>query len=208
MQVLHLDSSILGDASTSRALSAAIVADLIRRVPSAVVIRQDLVGEPIPHLDAAIAAGFRDLAAQGNDAFTVAERARSERLVSEFLASDVVVVGSPMYNFSVSSQLKAWIDRIVQPGRTFRYTPTGPVGLAGNKRVVVASTRGGLYTAGPMAALDFQEAYLKATFGFMGITDVQFVRAESLSKGPEMRAQSMEAALAGVGEVVLRAVAA
>ncbi len=156
----------------------------------------------------AIAAGFRDLGGAAGDPTPAVERQRSETLVRELLESDVVVVGAPMYNFSVASQLKAWIDRVVQPGRTFRYTATGPVGLAGGKRVIVASTRGGAYASGPLAALDFQESYLKATFGFLGIRDVEFVRAESLSKGPDARARSMEDALAAVGAVVERAVAA
>ena len=119
------------------------------------------------------------------------------------LASDAIVIGVPMYNFSVASQLKAWIDRIVQPGRTFRYTETGPVGLTQGKRVIVASTRGGMYSAGPAMAMDYQENYLKAIFGFIGISDVRFVRAENLSRGAEARARSMEAACVAVRDVVL-----
>jgi len=128
--------------------------------------------------------------------------------VNELLASDVIVVGAPMYNFSVPSQLKAWIDRVAQAGRTFKYTETGPVGLAGGKKVIVASTRGGMYSAGPAAAMDFQEAYLKTVFGFFGITDVQFVRAERLAMGPDARAQALEAAHAAMRDVVSQAVAA
>ncbi|GCB04204.1 FMN-dependent NADH-azoreductase [Ralstonia sp. SET104] len=208
MQVLHIDSSILGDASASRLLSAAIVDELRRENPSASVVRRDLSVEAIPHLDGAIAAGFRATGTDDFDDATRAEHARSEALVNELLASDVIVVGAPMYNFSVPSQLKAWIDRVAQAGRTFNYTANGPVGLAGGKKVIVASTRGGVYSVGPAAGLDFQEAYLKAVFGFFGITDVQFVRAEGLAMGPDARAQALEAARAALRDVVSQAVAA
>jgi FMN-dependent NADH-azoreductase len=200
MQILHLDSSLLADASASRSLTAALVRELRQRHPAASVVYRDLVAAPIAHLDGAIAAGFRPIKSEG--AAPSEEHQQSERLVLELLASDVVVVGAPMYNFSVSSQLKAWIDRIVQPGRTFRYTETGPVGLAGGKRVYVASTRGGLYSAGPLTAMDFQEQYLRAVFRFIGITDVQVVRAENLSRGAQAQAASMEAARQAVVEVV------
>ena len=196
MQILHLDSSILAAASASRSLSATIVGELGRDHPDAIVVHRDLAAEAIPHLDGAIAAGFRDTGVTDFGAITRAEHARSETLVTEFLASDVIVIGAPMYNFSVPSQLKAWIDRIAQAGRTFRYTEAGPVGLAGGRRVIIASTRGGMYSAGPASAMDFQEAYLKAMFGFLGITDVKFVRAERLTKGGDIRLQSIEAARA------------
>jgi len=201
VQILHLDSSILAAASASRSLSAAIVGELRRDHPEAVVVQRDLAAEAIPHLDGAIATGFRDTGIQDVDAIARAEHARSETLVTEFLASDVIVIGAPMYNFSVPSQLKAWIDRVAQAGRTFRYTETGPVGLAGGRRVIIASTRGGMYSAGPASAMDFQEAYLKAIFGFLGITDVKFVRAERLTKGGDIRLQSIEAARALVRSV-------
>jgi len=208
MNILHLDSSILGDASASRVLSAAIVAALLDATPDATVVRRDLAADPIPHLDGAIAAGFRPLGFGDPDAATLAEHARSETLVSELLASDVIVIGAPMYNFSLPTQLKAWIDRVAQPGRTFKYTATGPVGLAGGKTVIVASTRGGMYSAGPATTMDYQEDYLKAVFGFLGITDVRFVRAEQLSRGADVRSQAMEAARAAVSGVVNLAAAA
>jgi FMN-dependent NADH-azoreductase len=202
MHILHIDSSILGTASASRVLSAAIVASLLDAAPDAIVVQRDLAADPIPHLDGAIAAGFRPLGGADTDAATLAEHARSEALVNELLASDVIVIGAPMYNFSVPTQLKAWIDRVAQPGRTFKYTATGPVGLAGGKTVIVASTRGGMYSAGPATVMDYQEDYLKAMFGFLGITNVRFVRAEQLSKGADARSQAMEAAQAAVSGVV------
>ncbi|PRX27319.1 FMN-dependent NADH-azoreductase [Paraburkholderia sp. BL18I3N2] len=196
MQILHLDSSILGDTSASRGLSATIVDALLFDEPDAVVVYRDLAVDAIPHLDGPIAAGFRGTGSAGFDVLTLAEHARSANLVDELLASDVIVIGAPMYNFSVPSQLKAWIDRIAQPGRTFRYTENGPVGLTIGKRVIVASTRGGMYSSGPAAETDFQEAYLRAVFGFLGINDVRFVRAERMTKGADARKESLDAARA------------
>lgn len=207
MHILQIDSSILGDASASRLLTAAIVDELCRQRPAATILRRDVVAEPIPHLDGVIAAGFRPIQGSGAHVGDRREHARSEQLVRELLDSDVIVVGAPMYNFSVSSQLKAWIDRVVQPGMTFRYTEQGPVGLAGGKRVIVASTRGGMYSAGAGAAMDFQEAYLAAVFRFMGVYQVLFVRAENLSRGAEARAQSLQGTSAAIDAVVRLALA-
>ena len=205
MQILHLDSSILTDASASRTLTAAIVSYIRSEHPGAQVSYRDLVEEAIPHLDGPIAAGFRPIHSDDSSASVAREHARSAALVAELLASDTIVIGSPMYNFSVASQLKAWIDRVVQPGRTFQYTATGPIGLATGKRVFVASTRGGAYSSGPATAMDFQEDYLKAIFGFIGITDIRFVRAENLSRGADAKQLSMQAAHAAVAEVVRHA---
>lgn len=202
MQILHIDSSILTDGSSSRALSADIVQRLQSEHPDARLVYRDLVADAIPHLDGPIAAGFRSVNSGAADPSTVAEHARSEVLVAELLASDTIVIGAPMYNFSVASQLKAWIDRVVQPGRTFHYTATGPVGLAKGKRVLIASTRGGAYSSGAATAMDFQEEYLQAVLSFIGITNIRFVRAENLSRGPEARELSMRAAHAAVVEVL------
>jgi FMN-dependent NADH-azoreductase len=117
--------------------------------------------------------------------------------VQEFLDADVVVIGAPMYNFTISSQLKAWIDRVSVAGKTFRYTEQGAEGLAGGRTVIIASTRGGLYGAEtPAAAADFQEPYLRCVFGFLGVSDLRFVRAEGLAYGPDARQAALDAALA------------
>jgi len=208
MQILHLDSSILGEASASRRLTAAITAELARQSPDAAIVYHDLAADPIPHLDGNIAAGFRALGDRQFDADTLAEHARSEALVTEFLASDVIVLGAPMYNFSLPTQLKAWLDRIAQVGRTFRYTEQGPVGLSGGRRVIVASARGGLYSEGPAAAMDFQESYLRAFFRFLGIDAVQFVRAELQSRGPELSGKAMASAADAIPPIVSQALAA
>ncbi len=127
------------------------------------------------------------------------ENAVSEALVSQFLAADVIVVGAPLYNFSIPTQLKAWIDRVAQAGRTFAYTDKGPVGLAGGKTVIVASSRGGMYSTSEAGnATEHQESYLKVVFGFFGITDVRFVRAEGLAMGDAAKAAALAAANADI----------
>lgn len=194
--VLQLDASPAGAASVSRELTSAIAAAITDRAPGSRLVRRDLIADPIAHLDADALAALRPVAgAPVNDAIRAAAEL-NERVVTEFLDSDVIVVGAPMYNFSVPSQLKAWIDRVAQAGRTFRYTESGPQGLAGGKRVVIVSSRGGRYAGQPFeAAMDHQEAYLRTVFGFFGITDVTIVRAEGVAMGPAARAEAIAQAL-------------
>ena len=196
MNLLHIDSSPLGANSVSRQLTREVVQAWTAAHPGTRVDYLDLVADAPAHLDAD-SLGFR----LGIDAASLTpaqkrENELSERLVSQFLAADVVVLGAPMYNFSVPSQLKAWIDRVSQAGRTFKYTDKGPVGLAGGKTVIVVSTRGGQYTDKP--AMDHQELYLKAIFGFYGITDLRFVCAEGLGMGDEPRRNAIAAAQAHI----------
>ncbi|HWW24523.1 MAG TPA: NAD(P)H-dependent oxidoreductase, partial [Caulobacter sp.] len=128
-------------------------------------------------------------------AAVAADIASGQAAIDEFLAADIVVIGAPMYNFSISSQLKAWIDRVAVAGRTFRYTENGPEGLAGGKTVIIASSRGGYYSEGaPAAGFDHQETYLKSLFGFLGVTDIRFIRAEGVALGEDVRGKSLEAA--------------
>jgi len=184
MKLLHIDSSVLGANSASRELSAAIVARWQAQVPGLSTEYRDLDADPVPHLGGAILAG--------DDATAAAE---SEKVLQQFLDADIVVLGAPMYNFSIPSTLKAWIDRIAVAGRTFRYTADGPEGLAGNKRVIVASARGGLHEGAPS---DFQEPYLRFLFGFLGVTGVEFIRAEGLGLSPQHRSDALAAALAAI----------
>jgi FMN-dependent NADH-azoreductase len=122
-------------------------------------------------------------------------------VLDEFLSADVIVIGAPMYNFSIPSSLKAWIDRVMVAGKTFRYTESGPEGLAGGKKVIVASSRGGFYgDDSGRAHLDFQEDYLRQVFGFVGITDIEFVRAEGIGMGPDYRAKALTDAHAKIAE--------
>ena len=180
MNVLHIDSGILGDHSVSRRLTAAIAAQLKSDHPEATVVYRDLVAEPAAHLSGAhlMATNARP---EDVDQKLAAEVADGAKILEQFLAADTVIIGAPMYNFSLPSQLKAWIDRIAVSGKTFRYTESGPEGLAGGKKIIVVSTRGGHYSDGPAAAMDHQESYLKAVLGFLGVTDIEFVRAEGLN---------------------------
>ena len=193
-KLLHIDSSPLAGNSASRQLTARIVREWVAAHPGTTVEHLDLVKDAPSHLDGE-SLGFRlGVDADGLTARQREENAVSERLVAQFLAADVVVIGAPMYNFSIPTQLKAWIDRVAQAGRTFKYTDQGTVGLAGGKTVVIASTRGGLYTGGPAVAMDHQESYLRTVLGFFGVTDVRVVRAEGLAMGDAAKEQAFTAA--------------
>ncbi|GLK54075.1 FMN-dependent NADH-azoreductase [Methylopila capsulata] len=201
MKLLHVDASILGAHSVSRAVSAAIVHRLEAETPGVEIIRRDLTAAPLAHLSGghlAAAAPDADVSAE-----TRAENAEAARALDEFLQADVVVIGAPMYNFSIPSQLKAWIDRVLVAGRTFRYDENGRVvGLAGDKRVIVAVSRGGFYGADtPMAAFEHVETYLKAVFAFIGVPDVEFVVAEGVMAGPGLREKALDAALQDAGRL-------
>jgi FMN-dependent NADH-azoreductase len=196
-KILHTDTSPVGAGSISRQLTADAVAHLTAANPKAAVTHRDLIATPISHLGAELLEVLRPTPGRvpTDNATVRAEVAQTEELLSEFLAADVVVIGAPMFNFSIPSQLKAWIDRVVQAGRTFRYTPEGPVGLAGAKKVIIVSSRGGVYAGTPYeAAMDHQEAYLRAVLNFIGITDVSYVRAEGVAISPEKRRQALASA--------------
>ena len=186
MKLLHLDASALGANSVTRELSAAIVARWQDAIPALQVEYRDLDADPLPHLNGDILSGANAMA-----------QAEGARLLEQFLASDVIVIGAPMYNFGIPSTLKAWIDRIAIAGKTFRYTETGPEGLADGRRVIVASGRGGIYGNGPA---DFQENYLRQVFNFLGITDVEFVRAEGVAYSPQHRADALAGAHASIAQ--------
>jgi FMN-dependent NADH-azoreductase len=192
MKLLHIDASALGTYSVSRGLTAAIVAEYKSHHPVVEVTYRDLTAQPLPHWSPVADANTPD--AQLNT-----------EVLEEFLAADVIVIGAPMYNFSIPSQLKAWIDRIAVAGKTFHYTANGPEGLAGAKRVILASSRGGTYSAAPAASLDFQENYLRAVFGFLGVSNVEFVRAEGVAMGDEHKENAVNGALAGIGGLVRKA---
>lgn len=194
MQLLHIDSSILGGDSVSRTLSAQVVANWRERVPGLKVVYRDLAAEPLAHLTGQHFAA-RALPAEERSPALRLDIEAGDQALQEFLDADVVVIGAPMYNFTVSTQLKAWIDRLAIAGKTFKYTAEGAVGLAGGKKVIIASSRGGVYSEGaPAAAIDFQEPYLRALFGFLGITDVTFIRAEGVAISPEHKERAVAAA--------------
>ena len=202
MRLLHIDSAITGTASVSRQLTAQIVEAWKAKHADTQISYLDLVADAPGHftLDAMAP---RTGQTEGLSEAQQHENAVSERLVSQFLAADVVVIGAPFYNFSIPSQLKAWVDRIAQPGRTFRYTANGPEGLAKGKIVIIASTRGGIYSTSEAGqAMEHQESYLQTVLGFFGITDVEFVRAEGVAMGDDAKAQALQQAQAALQRVV------
>lgn len=192
MKLLHLDASPLGQHSVSRELTAAIVNQLAEEHPSLQITYRDLSTHALPHWTPVMDAE--------SDAAKV-----GQAVMDEFLEADIVVIGAPMYNFGIPSQLKAWIDRIAVAGKTFRYTAAGPEGLAGGKRVIVASSRGGVYSTGPAAGMDFQESYLRALLGFLGIDDVQFIRAEGVNMSAEHKVKSIASAHQSISSLATKA---
>ncbi|MBD9462448.1 FMN-dependent NADH-azoreductase [Pseudomonas sp. Pdm06] len=197
MKLLHIDSSILGDNSASRQLSREVVEAWKAAEPGITVTYRDLAADAISHFSAQtlIAAGT---SAELRDAALKHEADLSASTMAEFLAADAVVIAAPMYNFSIPTQLKAWIDRIAVAGQTFRYTEAGPEGLCGGKKLVIVSTAGGLHAGQPSGV--GHEEYLKLMFGFLGITDIEFVRAEGLAYGDDMRTKAMSEATLQIGQ--------
>lgn len=195
MKLLHIDSSILGDNSTSRQLSAELVAAWAAAELGVEVTYRDLAADAISHLSAAslVAAGTP---AELRDAAQKHEAALGEKSIEEFLGADAIVIGAPMYNFSIPSQLKAWIDRIAVAGKTFRYTESGPEGLAGGKKVIIVSTAGGIHAGQPTGIA--HENYLELVLNFLGITDIEVVRAEGLAYGDEPRRNAIAGAQASI----------
>jgi FMN-dependent NADH-azoreductase len=178
VKLLHLDSSIMGDGSASRAISAAIVERLEETYADLDVTYRDLVQEPLPHMTL--------------DAFMALDTGAE---VHEFLDADIVVIGAGFYNFSIPSQLKSWIDRIAVRGKTFSYGESGPIGLAKGKRVIVALARGNVYGEGsPYAAYEHAETLLRSVFGFIGV-DVEVIVAEGLGRGEDARRVAIDSAL-------------
>jgi FMN-dependent NADH-azoreductase len=184
MKLLHLDSSVLGPHSVSRQVSAAIVDRLRQSTSGLEVSYRDLTLTPLAHLS------LRDDIVAG------------QAVLDEFLAADIIVIGAPMYNFTIPSQLKAWIDRILVAGKTFKYGAQGVEGLASGKRVIVAISRGGFYGAGTPAAVgEHLETYLRWVFGFIGIKNPEFISADGIQVGPEHREKAVAGALRAAGDL-------
>lgn len=199
MNILQVDSSPLGEKSASRQLTAALVTHIKAKHPQAQVNHLDLIKQPIKPLDMD-SLGFR----LGLDHADLTEPQRTEnkltlQLIDELQAADTIAIGAPMYNFSIPAQLKNWIDRLAQAGKTFKYTEKGPIGLVTGKKVYVLSARGGFYSTSEAAqAMDHQESYLKVVLGFMGMTDITFIRAEGLGMGPDAWKKAMDNARAAI----------
>jgi len=199
MKLLHLDSSVLGPHSVSRQVSAAIVDRLRHADPALEVVYRDVTAAPLGHLT-----GLHLAAGQGAapEASLREDIAAGHAVLEEFLAADIVVIGAPMYNFTIPSQLKAWIDRILIAGKTFKYSAQGVEGLAGNKRVIVAVSRGGFYGPNtPTASLEHLETYLRSVFAFIGISNPEFISADGIQVGPEHREKAVAGALKAASDL-------
>ena len=192
---LVVTSSANGDASVSGRLATALIDQLRAANPGLHVILRDVGAEPTPHLTAATVAAIKGEPATETE---LEARALSDALVAELAVADLLVIASPMYNFGMSSTLKVWFDHVLRAGLTFRYTADGPEGLMKGKKAVVIESRAGFYSEGPAAAMDGQEPHIRILLGFMGITEMTFVRAEKLAFGPE----AAEAAIAEAGEAL------
>ena len=193
--ILVLNSSVSSHTSVSRILVEEAVSSLLEAEPGATVVHRDLGAAPIPHLTTTNLAGVRGVPTTDAE---LAARALSDQLIAELRTADTIVIGAPMYNFSIPTGLRAWFDYVLRAGETFSYSEAGPRGLLGGKRVIVIELRGGLYSEGPAQAIDFQEPYLRHLLGFMGLADVAFIRAERIGFGPDAR----EAALIGAKEKI------
>ena len=208
MKLLHLDSSITGKQSVSRTLSAEIVAAHIARQPDTEVVYRNLATEPVMHLSpthlAAFQGGQVESAALGQDL------AQGARYIDDLFAADVLVIAAPMYNLGIPSQLKAWIDRVVVAGKTFRYTERGPEGLLpAGKKVFIAASSGGVYSGdSPAKFLEHSVSHLTAVLALIGLKDVTVIRAEGVNISPEARQGAIEKARRAIGEIAATKLAA
>jgi FMN-dependent NADH-azoreductase len=188
--VLHIDSSVRSTGSLTRQLGGEYIAKLKAADSGTTVVTRDLAANPLPHLTEQVIGAYFTPAEQRN-AEQAAAIKTSDALVDELLAADTIVIGAPMYNFSVTSGLKAWIDHIARAGRTFQYGANGIQGLVTGKKVVVFVASGGVYSEGPAAAYDHITTYLRAVLGFLGLTDVTFIVAEGVAMGEEAVATAL-----------------
>lgn len=203
--LLVINSSAAREGSVSRTLVEEAVANLQEQDPFAEIVRRDLGENPVPHLTTHTLNGVR-----GTPQTHAEHRARelSDELIAELRDADTIVIGAPMYNFGVTTGLRSWFDYVLRAGETFSYSAAGPKGLLEGKRVIVIESRGGLYSEGPARAIDFQEPYLRHLLGFIGLTDVTFVRAEKIGFGSEARAASVQKAKLDIEAATVLPVAA
>lgn len=188
MKVLQLDSSVLGDASASRQLTQQIVDRLREREPNLQIVHRELGKDPVAHLTPDLLA-IRSTAVDLLSELQNDEARLDEELITELKSADVLVIGAPLYNFTIATGLKAWIDRISVAGKTFRYTEKGPDGLVTGKKAVIVATSGGNYADSPVDQMHV--GYVKHVLNFIGITDIEVVRAPGLAIGAEVRAHSL-----------------
>ncbi|MBC6110862.1 FMN-dependent NADH-azoreductase [Pedobacter fastidiosus] len=196
MNILHLISSPRGGASFSIKLGNAVVEKLQEANPNASLKIHDLTNKPFPHLEEAHLNSFFTPVEQHSPEMIEAIK-HSDEAIAELLEADAIVIGVGMYNFSIPSTLKAWIDHIARAGKTFSYSANGPEGLIKGKKVYLAITTGGVYSEGPMKPYDFIEPYLRAVLGFIGMTDVTVIRAEGLNM-PEFKEVALDKAIESI----------
>ena len=200
--VLHIDSSPLGDHSVSRKLTARVLAELKESHSDTQIVTRDLGTSPLPHLNGITVGAFFTPPDQRNEALNEALK-QSDEVIDELFTADVIVIGAPMWNFGIPSSLKAWIDHIARVGRTFKYGASGPESLLpSSKKVIIVSSRGGIYSSGPMQVMDHQETYLKAILGFIGLHDVSIIRAEGVAMGEEAVKGAMYSAETQLAEAI------
>lgn len=200
MKILHLDSSVAGSKSVSRPLTAAAAKQLKSANAGAEYVYRDLVKDTLRHYNAVL----RTYGAEPEDSTPEqkAELETGKQILDEFMNADTILIGAPMYNFGIPSQLKAWVDLISVPGTTFKYGANGPEGQCGGKKVIVISTRGGIYGPGsPFEPFDHQQRYLKDIFTFLGVTDISIITAEGVAYGPEKAEAAVSAAKAKIAEL-------
>lgn len=186
--ILVLNSSASGNDSVSRVLVEEAVQRLVHANPGANIIERNLGTTPVPHLTTAALAGIRG---EPETEAELTARGLSNSFIGELRAADIVVIGAPMYNFSIPTGLRAWFDYVLRAGETFRYSDSGPKGFLSGKRVLVIESRGGVFSEGHYAVMDFQEPYLRALLAFIGLDDVTFIHAEKIAYGPEAREEAL-----------------
>lgn len=202
-KLLIVDSSTRGADAVSRQLTDALAEAWRSAEPDVEIVRRDVGATPVPHL---LPDGYLGVRADAQSEAELAARALSDTLIAEVREADVIVIGSPMYNFGISSTLKAWFDHVLRPRVTFAYSEAGPEGLLKGRRAIVIATRGGVYSEGPMASADAQIPHLKGMLGFVGI-EPEFILAEGIGLGPEAAQQAIDAAKVKIEEVVRAATA-
>ena len=197
--VLYVSSSPRSG-SYSTSVAERVIAEIRQADPDAKVITRDLARTPIPHVDADFLQATRT--PEGPQTDTQRRiAARSDALIDELFAADVIVIAAPMYNFSIPSTLKAWIDHIARPGRTFSYSEKGPEGLVKGKRAIIINAKGGIYSSGPAQVLEHQSTYLRGVLGFLGITDVESIDIEGVGYGPEAAQKAVDGGFKRAQEV-------
>ena len=206
--LLFVSSSLFGEASQSGKIAGEFVDRWLNTNPGTKVVKRTLSADSMPHLTLATFTAAATPADKRNAGETE-NAALADVLISELEAADVVVIAAPMYNLSIPSTLKAWIDHVARAGRTFRYSGSGPEGLLKGKKVFIVTGRGGVYTGdSPAKGFDFQEPYLRAALGFLGLTDITFVHVEGLAMGPDGAASAHARARAVIADLLPESAAA